>query len=101
MTIVRLICLIGILSLGAYAEQPEPPLLPSVMYTSDASTVKAVQLALRKRDYYTGAADGFLGQGTGDAIQRFQMDHGLQVKPVISRSLLIALGIANRPLLYR
>ena len=102
MRIVRIICLIGILGLGARAEnEPELPLLPNVMYTSDASTVRAVQSALQQRHYYRAGIDGFFGQATGDAIQRFQMDHGLQVKPVISESLLSALGIANNAPTYR
>jgi hypothetical protein len=100
--LIRLIWVIGVLSLGACtAEQPEPPLLTNVWYPADASTVKSVQIALRKRHYYQGAADGFLGQETGAAIERFQMDHGLRVKPVIDRPLLVALGIVNGPKIYR
>jgi len=96
------ICLVAAFALGACtAETPEAPLLPNVMYTSDASTVRAVQSALQQRHYYRAGIDGFFGQATGDAIQRFQMDHGLQVKPVISESLLSALGIANNAPTYR
>jgi peptidoglycan hydrolase-like protein with peptidoglycan-binding domain len=99
--LIRLICVIGVLSLGAsVAEQPEPPLLTNVSYPADASIVKSVQIALRKRHYYQGQSTGFLGQRTGAAIERFQMDHGLRVKPVIDRPLLIALGIVNGPTVY-
>jgi len=99
---IRRICLVGALALEACsAEKPEPPLLPDVMYTNDARTVRAVQSALRQRHYYTAEVDGFFGQATGDAIQRFEMDHGLRVKPVISRSLLTALGMANNPRSYQ
>jgi peptidoglycan hydrolase-like protein with peptidoglycan-binding domain len=95
--VIRLICLVGTLSLGACnCCQPEPPLLTRVMYSADASTIRAVQIALRRRQYYTGATDGFLGYATGNAIQRFQMDHCLRVKAVIDRPLLIALGLASK-----
>jgi hypothetical protein len=100
MTIARFTCLIGLLLLNACAEQPERPLLPNVMYSANPGTVRAVQSALQIRHYYTGATDGFFGQATGDAIQLFQMDNCLQVKPVISRSLLIALGIENNSSVY-
>jgi len=99
---IRLICVIGVLSLGACtACQPEPPLLTNVWYPTDESIVTSVQIALRKRHYYQGVVDGFFGEGTGIAIERFQMDHCLRVRPVINRPLLIALGIVNGPTVYR
>jgi len=100
--VIRLICVIGVLSLGACtAEHSEPPLLTNAWYPSDPSIVTSVQIALRERHYYQGAVDGFLGGKTGLAIERFQMDHGLRVKPVIDRPLLIALGIEKGPTVYR
>ena len=97
--ITRLICVIGALSLAACAnEQPEPPLLPgNVMWSADPRTVRAVQAALQNRHYYRGAINGYFGQATGDAIQRFQIDQGLRVKPVIDRSLLNALETPAPP----
>ena len=97
--ITRLICVIGALSLAACAnEQPEPPLLPgNVMWSADPRTVGAVQAALQNRHYYRGAINGYFGQATGDAIQRFQIDHYLRVKPVIDRPLLNALETAAPP----
>ena len=65
------------------------------MYSTDSGTVRAVQNALRKRHYYAVEVDGFEGQATGDAIQRFQIAHGLRVRPVIDPSLLRALGIGS------
>jgi Putative peptidoglycan binding domain len=94
--VLRLICLIGVLSSVACSCQSEPPLLPSARYNADPSAVRAVQIALRNRHYYKGATDGFLGEETGIAIQLFQMDHCLRVKPLVDRSLLIALDIANK-----
>jgi peptidoglycan hydrolase-like protein with peptidoglycan-binding domain len=97
--ISRLICVIAALSLAACANgQPEPPLLPSnVTWSAEARTTRAVQAALQKRHYYWGTVDGYFGQATGDAIERFQIDNGLRVKPVIDRPLLNALGIAGPP----
>jgi len=96
--ITRLICMLGALSLAGCAnDQPEPPPIPNVMYSADFRTTRAVQATLRKLHYYRGAADGYFGQATGDAIVRFQMDHGLRVKPVITPSLLHALQIAGSP----
>ena len=96
--ISRLICIISVLSLTACAqEQSEPPLLPSVMYSPNARTIRAVQATLQNLHYYRGLVDGYFGQATGDAIQRFQVDHGLRVKPVIDRSLLNALKITTSP----
>jgi peptidoglycan hydrolase-like protein with peptidoglycan-binding domain len=96
--ITRLICVIAPLSLVACAEQPEPPLLPSnVTWSADPRTVRAVQATLQNRHYYAGLIDGYFGQATGDAIERFRIDHGLRVKPVIDRSLLNALETAASP----
>jgi peptidoglycan hydrolase-like protein with peptidoglycan-binding domain len=55
-----------------------------------------VQSALRQRHYYHEQVDGFFGQATAVAIERFQMDRDLYVKGVIDRQLLLALGIAER-----
>ena len=51
--------------------------------------------SLRQRHYYHGQLDGFFGQATAVAIERFQMDHDLYVKGVIDRQLLLALGITK------
>jgi peptidoglycan hydrolase-like protein with peptidoglycan-binding domain len=95
---IRTICLIGILLLGA-CKTNEPQGTPpqaSVVFTSDTATIRAVQSALRQRHYYHEQVDGFFGQATAAAIERFQMDHDLYVKGTIDRQLLLALGIARR-----
>jgi peptidoglycan hydrolase-like protein with peptidoglycan-binding domain len=95
---IRTICLIGILLVGGCeTNQPQgtpPP--ANVPSTSDTATVRAVQSALRQRHYYHEQVDGFFGQATAVAIERFQMDRDLYVKGVIDRQLLLALGIAER-----
>ena len=64
-----------------------------VLLSQRPAVVKQVQLALRQRGYYPHAIDGFLGQDTGDAIQQFEVDHCLRTAPLVTRRLLIALGI--------
>jgi peptidoglycan hydrolase-like protein with peptidoglycan-binding domain len=95
---IRTICLIGVLLLGA-CKTNEPQGTPppaNVLWTGDTATILAVQSALRQRHYYHEQVDGFFGQATAVAIERFQMDHDLYVKGVIDRQLLSALGIAKR-----
>ena len=95
---IRAICLIGILLVGGCkTNEPQGTPLPANMpSSSDAATVRAVQSALRERHYYHEQVDGFFGQATAVAIERFQMDRDLYVKGVIDRQLLLALGIAER-----
>jgi len=94
--ISRLLLLIGMIAaLGACSDEQIPPADSRVTYPQNHAVVREVQIALRNRGYYAGITDGFLGQDTGIAIQRFQMDHGRRVKPVIDRSLLVSLGIKS------
>jgi peptidoglycan hydrolase-like protein with peptidoglycan-binding domain len=94
--ILRPLFLLGAaFSLGACTSQQVPPLLPHTMFNSSSQTVREVQIALRNRGYYAGVVDGWLGQYTGDGIQRFQVDHCQRAKPIINRPLRVALGIAN------
>jgi peptidoglycan hydrolase-like protein with peptidoglycan-binding domain len=53
----------------------------------------AVQSALRQRHDYHEQVDGFFGQATAIAIERFQMDHDLYVKGVIEST--VAPGARN------
>jgi Putative peptidoglycan binding domain len=57
--------------------------------------LRQVQIALRQRGYYSGAADGFLGYRTDIAISRFQLKHCHPVRPVVDRWLLVNLGIVK------
>jgi peptidoglycan hydrolase-like protein with peptidoglycan-binding domain len=82
-------------SLGACTSDQLPPPLPQSMYQNNPGNIRKVQIALRDRGDYAGFVDGYLGQYTGDGIQRFEVEHCLRVKPVIDRSLLVSLGIAN------
>lgn len=94
--IPRLIFLLGTaFSLGACTSEQLSPPLPQSMYQNNPRNIRKVQIALRDRGDYAGFVDGYLGQYTGDGIQRFEVEHCLRVKPVIDRSLLVSLGIAN------
>ena len=77
-----------------YAVGPEygTSSVPVLLSQRDA-VVKQVQLALRQRGYYAHAIAGFMGLYTQEAIQRFQVDHCVRTAPVITRGLLISLGI--------
>ena len=64
-----------------------------VLLSQRDAVVKRVQLALRQRGYYAHAIDGFMGIYTQFAIQRFEVDHCQRTAPLITRRLLISLGI--------
>ncbi len=94
--IYRLLLLVGTaVSLGACTSEQVPPQLSHPMDHSNSAIVRKVQIALRDRGYYAGFVDGYLGQDTAFGIQRFQVDQCQRVKPVVDRSLLVSLGIAN------
>ncbi len=57
--------------------------------------VARVQLALRRRGYYTGPINGFLGQNTQNAIQTFEVRHCDVAAPLVTRCLLVELGIGS------
>jgi peptidoglycan hydrolase-like protein with peptidoglycan-binding domain len=94
--IKRYLFLIGVaFSLAVCTEAQVPPTEQSVAYHANPPIVRKVQMALRNRGYYHGLVDGFLGGATGNAIQRFQIDHSIRVIPLLDPSLLVALGIAR------
>jgi peptidoglycan hydrolase-like protein with peptidoglycan-binding domain len=55
--------------------------------SSDATTVRDIQVGLQNRGYQVGAADGRLGPKTGSAIRRYQLEHGLTVDGQPSKAL--------------
>jgi peptidoglycan hydrolase-like protein with peptidoglycan-binding domain len=92
--IIPLLVLLGVaVTLGACSVEQVPPSQTITTYSSNAGIVRKVQRALRTRGYYTGRGDGFLGQNTALAIQRFQVDHDQIARPYIDRELLVSLGI--------
>jgi peptidoglycan hydrolase-like protein with peptidoglycan-binding domain len=81
--------------LAVSTEGQAPATERSIVYHANPVLVRKVQIALRNRGYYHGLVDGYLGQGTGIAIQRFQIDRSIRVIPILDPSLLISLGIAR------
>ena len=64
-------------------------------YSHNRTIVRKVQIALRNRGYYAGALDGYLGQATGNSIERFQIDHSQKEILLADRTLLVSLGIMS------
>jgi hypothetical protein len=88
--------LIGVaISLAACSDAQILPTERSVSYHSNPPLVRKVQIALRNRGYYHDLVDGYLGEATGIAIQRFQIDHSIRVIPLLDPSLLVSLGIQS------
>jgi len=63
-------------------------------YASPFDVTAQVQRALAARGYYYGPIDGILGPGTRNAIQRYQIDHGLYATAAIDEPTLYRLGLA-------
>ena len=64
-------------------------------YEEDAgdSSVSAVQSALSREGFYSGAVDGTLGPETRNALRRYQRDRGLAVTGRVDRATTNALGL--------
>ncbi len=54
----------------------------SVRNGSEGDVVRALQSRLKKLGYYSGNVDGDFGQGTEDAVKKFQRDNGLKADGV-------------------
>ena len=57
------------------------------------SSISAVQSALSREGYYSGAVDGSFGVETRNALRRFQRARGLNVTGRIDRATMNALGL--------
>ena len=66
-----------------------------VYWGSRGETVRRVQQKLRQWGYYDGAVDGVFGQGTYDAVVRFQKKNGLAADGVAGDRTLAAMGIST------
>ncbi len=60
--------------------------------TSDPKTITNVQVVLNSMGYDCGGSAGVLDERTGDAIRRYQNDHGLNEDGVITDALLESLS---------
>jgi hypothetical protein len=62
-------------------------------YAAPGDVTAQVQRSLAQQRYYYGPIDGILGPGTRNAIQRYQIDHGLAVTATIDEQTLATLGM--------
>lgn len=60
---------------------------------SRGDEVIQIQTRLKRWGYYNGAIDGVYGQGTYQAVRRFQANNGLAVDGVAGKQTLAALGL--------
>ena len=74
--------LFGLMLLFVFA----PTALAAVYWGQSGETVRRVQQKLKQWGYYSGAVDGVFGQGTYDAVIRFQKKNGLRADGVDVRA---------------
>jgi len=85
--IVFFYCCFGLLK--TYSET-----VPVVSYWgSRGDEVIQIQTRLKRWGYYNGAIDGVYGQGTYQAVRKFQANNGLAVDGVAGKQTLAALGL--------
>lgn len=73
------------------APAPARPLNPAL--AGPNSLVEAVQMELLRRGYYGGRPDGYFNRDTGEALRRFQENHGLARTGLVNEATLYALGL--------
>jgi len=66
----------------------------AVVYNS-TSMIRAAQAALKNRNYYGGAVNGYVSQETRAALESFQSDNGLQVTGQLNQPTASALGLVR------
>ena len=72
-----------------------PTALAAVYWGQSGETVRRMQQKLKQWGYYTGTVDGVFGQGTYDAVIRFQQKNGLTADGVAGTATLAAMGITE------
>ena len=75
----------------AVAESAGPARTPDLAGAN--SLVEAVQAELLRRGYFSGHPDGVFRAGTGEALRRFQENHGLASTGLVNEATLFALGL--------
>lgn len=65
----------------------------AVYWGSRGDQVAQVQRRLKQWGYYDGSVDGVFGQGTYDAVVRFQRKNGLKADGVVGSSTAAAMGL--------
>ncbi len=67
----------------------------AVYWGMRGAQVQQVQRKLKQWGYYSGEVDGVFGQGTYDAVVRFQRKNGLSADGVAGEQTLAAMGISG------
>ena len=62
---------------------------------SRGDEVRQIQTKLKNWGYYTGAIDGIYGNGTYNAVKKFQQKNGLVVDGIAGSKTLAAMGISS------
>lgn len=62
---------------------------------SSSSDIKLIQKKLKNWGYYSGKVDGIYGQGTKNAVIKFQKRNGLAVDGIVGNKTLAAMGISS------
>lgn len=65
-----------------------------VAWGSNGDDVVAIQRKLKQWDYYDGVIDGTFGQGTYDAVIKFQRRNGIKADGVVGKATADAMGIS-------
>jgi peptidoglycan hydrolase-like protein with peptidoglycan-binding domain len=75
--------------------QPVPSATAATIAGSSLSrgVIQAIQGRMRDLNYYHGAVDGIWGDGTQQAIERFQQGRGLQANGQLNPATLATLGL--------
>ena len=84
--------LFGLMLLFVFAQTA----LAAVYWGQSGETVRRVQQKLKQWGYYSGAVDGVFGQGTYDAVIRFQKKNGLRADGVAGAATLAAMGVSEK-----
>lgn len=81
--------------LTGYRLYVENSAVPTVVISigEQGESVRAIQQRLRDYGYYTGAVDGIYGQGTYEAVRRFQQANGLNADGIVGDATIAALGL--------
>ena len=75
------------------ADEVAPPHASAGSDSSDATLVRSAQLALDRKGYDAGAADGRMGPSTESALRQFQAANGLAQTGRLDRATQAALGV--------
>ena len=79
----------------AYTATPSPTPQGSLKLGSKGEDVKTVQRRLKELGFYKGSVDGDFGEGTEDAVKRFQEQYGLEPDGKVGKYTLEKLATAR------